>query len=140
MTQKPHSVAAVGAGIAVAAVAHGLALARQWVHVFDKTRGPGGRLATRQVEWIDRQEHATTTRLDYGAMGFTANNPAFQAVVDLALRAGCLTEWSDKAALAKNPRMALQVKNVARLTDAQKQAVNERAAAIRCGEAGVGHG
>jgi deoxyribodipyrimidine photolyase-related protein len=36
--------------------------------------------------------------------------------------------------LAANPRMALQVKNVARLDDAQKQAVRERAAAIRRGE------
>ena len=44
-----------------------------------------------------------------------------------------------QSTLAKNPRMALQVKNVARLTDAQKQAVNERAAAIRCGEVGVAH-
>jgi deoxyribodipyrimidine photolyase-related protein len=43
-----------------------------------------------------------------------------------------------EATLAKNPRMALQVKNVARLTDAQKQAVNERAAAIRRGEVGAG--
>ena len=42
-----------------------------------------------------------------------------------------------QATLAKNPRMALQVKNVARLTDAQRQAVNERAAAIRRGEVGV---
>jgi deoxyribodipyrimidine photolyase-related protein len=42
-----------------------------------------------------------------------------------------------ETALAKNPRMALQVKNVARLTDAQKQAVNERAAAIRRGEVGL---
>ena len=42
-----------------------------------------------------------------------------------------------RATLAKNPRMALQVKNVARLTDAQRQAVNERAAAIRRGEVGV---
>jgi deoxyribodipyrimidine photolyase-related protein len=33
--------------------------------------------------------------------------------------------------------MALQVKNVARLTEAQKQAVGERAAAIRRGEVGV---
>jgi deoxyribodipyrimidine photolyase-related protein len=40
--------------------------------------------------------------------------------------------------LAKNPRMALQVKNVARLTDAEKQAVRERAAQIRAGEVGVG--
>ena len=39
-------------------------------------------------------------------------------------------------ALAGNPRMALQVKNLARLSDAQKQAVTTRAAAIRCGEVG----
>jgi len=39
--------------------------------------------------------------------------------------------------LAKNPRMALQVKNLIRLTDAQKQAIHERAAAIRCGEVGA---
>ncbi len=44
-----------------------------------------------------------------------------------------------ETALAKNPRMALQVKNVARLTAEQKLAVNERAAAIRRGEVGVAH-
>ena len=44
-----------------------------------------------------------------------------------------------EAALAKNPRTALQVKNVARLTDVQKQAVSERAAAIRLGQVGVAH-
>jgi deoxyribodipyrimidine photolyase-related protein len=42
-----------------------------------------------------------------------------------------------EARLAKNPRMALQVKNLARLTGAQRQAVNERAAAIRRGEIAV---
>jgi deoxyribodipyrimidine photolyase-related protein len=42
-----------------------------------------------------------------------------------------------EAALARNPRMALQVKNVARLTETQKQAVSERAAAIRRGGVGV---
>jgi deoxyribodipyrimidine photolyase-related protein len=42
-----------------------------------------------------------------------------------------------EAMLAGNPRMALQVKNVARLTGEQKQAVRERAAAIRRGEVGV---
>ncbi len=41
--------------------------------------------------------------------------------------------------LAGNPRMALQVKNVARLTEGQKQEVIERAAAIRRGEVGVAH-
>jgi deoxyribodipyrimidine photolyase-related protein len=42
-----------------------------------------------------------------------------------------------EARLAKNPRMALQVKNVARLTDVQKREVTARAAAIRRGEVGV---
>ncbi len=41
--------------------------------------------------------------------------------------------------LAKNPRMALQVKNLVRVTDVQKQAVIERAAAIRAGEVGTSH-
>ncbi len=42
-----------------------------------------------------------------------------------------------EALLAKNPRMALQVKNLARLTDLDKRAVSERAAAIRRGEVGA---
>ena len=42
-----------------------------------------------------------------------------------------------EATLARNPRMALQVKNVARLSDEQKQAVSQRAAAIRRGEVGA---
>jgi deoxyribodipyrimidine photolyase-related protein len=36
--------------------------------------------------------------------------------------------------LAKNPRMALQVKNLARLSDAQRTAIERRATAIRRGE------
>jgi deoxyribodipyrimidine photolyase-related protein len=42
-----------------------------------------------------------------------------------------------EAALAKNPRMALQVKNLARMNATQRQQVVERAAAIRRGEVGV---
>jgi deoxyribodipyrimidine photolyase-related protein len=38
-----------------------------------------------------------------------------------------------ESALARNPRMALQVKNMARLNDAEKRAIRERAAAIRNG-------
>ena len=40
--------------------------------------------------------------------------------------------------LAKNPRMALQVKNVARLSELEKQAIVERADSIRSGEVGQG--
>jgi deoxyribodipyrimidine photolyase-related protein len=42
-----------------------------------------------------------------------------------------------EALLVDNPRMALQVKNVARLTDAERAAVRERAASIRRGEIGA---
>ncbi len=103
MTRKRHSVAVVGAGIAGVTVAHALALAGHPVHVFDKARGPGGRLATRRVEWVDRQGHAAATRLDHGALGFTASSPAFQAFVDLALRAGCLAEWKPRLAPGSLP-------------------------------------
>jgi deoxyribodipyrimidine photolyase-related protein len=39
--------------------------------------------------------------------------------------------------LARNPRMALQLKNLARLTHDDRRAVTERAAAIRDGSFGV---
>ena len=42
-----------------------------------------------------------------------------------------------EALLKKNPRMAMQVKNVARLSDVQRHAVVQRADAIRRGEVGV---
>ena len=42
-----------------------------------------------------------------------------------------------EALLMANPRMALQVKNLARLTDVDRAAVHQRAAAIRRGEVGA---
>ena len=42
-----------------------------------------------------------------------------------------------EALLAKNPRMALQVKNLARLDGAERQAVSQRADAIRRGDVGT---
>jgi deoxyribodipyrimidine photolyase-related protein len=43
-----------------------------------------------------------------------------------------------EARLAKNPRMVMQVKNLARHTPAQRHAIAERAASIRRGEIGSG--
>jgi deoxyribodipyrimidine photolyase-related protein len=42
-----------------------------------------------------------------------------------------------EALLAKNPRMALQVKNLVRLAPAERQAIADRAAALRRGEVGA---
>ncbi len=98
MTRQRHTVAVVGAGMAGAAVAHALALAGHSVHVFDKARGPGGRLATRRIEWVDAQGRATITRLDHGAPGFTASHPAFQAFVNHARTAGRIADWTPRLA------------------------------------------
>jgi renalase len=84
----------IGAGIAGAACAHALLLAGHAVHVFDKSRGPGGRLATRRVEWVDQHGQARTTRLDHGAVGITACSVAFQSFVEQALHTGGLVRWA----------------------------------------------
>jgi hypothetical protein len=97
------SVAVIGAGIAGATAAHRLALAGHPVHVFDKARGPGGRLATRRVEWVDRQGRAATTRLDHGALGFSCSSAAFQTFADHALRSGHLVAWQPTLAAGSLP-------------------------------------
>ena len=91
---KFQQVAVIGAGIAGATCARALKLAGHSVHVFDKSRGPGGRLATRRVEWVDRLGQRCTSRLDHGAVGITARTAPFQAFVSEALRAGGLAEWT----------------------------------------------
>ena len=97
------SIAVIGAGIAGAACAHALRLAGHAVHVFDKSRGPGGRLATRRVEWVDRHGQAHTTRLDHGAIGITARSAAFQAFVDQAAQDGGLADWAPSLAAGSLP-------------------------------------
>lgn len=73
------------------------------VHVFDKSRGPGGRLATRRLEWVDGGGTARTTRLDHGALDITARSSAFEAFVDEAMQAGWLVEWAPTLAEGSLP-------------------------------------
>ena len=91
---KNQKIAVVGAGIAGASCACNLTLAGHSVHVFDKARGPGGRLATCHVEWVDRHGQDCATRLDHGAVGITARSAAFRTFVDQALHAGWLARWA----------------------------------------------
>lgn len=99
----PQNVAVIGTGIAGAACARALLRAGHAVRVFDKSRGPGGRLATRRVEWVDRQGQSHTTPLDHGAVAITARTAAFQAFVDQALHAGWLAEWVPSLAARSLP-------------------------------------
>jgi renalase len=90
---KRRNVAVVGAGMAGAACAHALLQAGHRVHVFDKSRGPGGRMATRRMPWVDAVGAEHVDHFDHGVWGFAANGPAFGQFVRSAELAGHLRSW-----------------------------------------------
>lgn len=69
-------IAIVGSGMSGLAAADQLVAAGHEVQLFDKARGPGGRMSTRRVDIAGLQ-----VGFDHGAQYFTARDPAFQAVV-----------------------------------------------------------
>ncbi|MGY0193866.1 NAD(P)/FAD-dependent oxidoreductase [Leptothrix sp. BB-4] len=87
-------VAVIGAGMSGATCAQALTQAGHAVQVFDKARGPGGRLATRRMAWDEAGRRSWTTRMDHGALGITARSPAFLSFVHRGVQAGWLARWS----------------------------------------------
>lgn len=77
-------VIVVGAGLAGLSAAGAVRDAGHTVTVFDKGRGPGGRMATRRVG---------AATFDHGAQFFTARDDAFEALVAQWERAELVTEW-----------------------------------------------
>ncbi len=88
MSNPMSKIAIIGGGIAGLACARVLAANSQCVQVFDKGRGPGGRMSTRR---------ATTTlgdvSFDHGAQYFTARNNAFAAEIAHLIAIGAVGEW-----------------------------------------------
>jgi renalase len=81
-------IAVIGAGIGGAACAASLLQAGLDVTVFDKSRGVGGRMATRTVaadgaEW----------QFDHGAQHIQARSPRFKATLRRAAQAGVVLPW-----------------------------------------------
>lgn len=95
-TQPPTRarVAIIGAGIAGATCAHVLQAASHSVHVIDKSRGAGGRMATKRLQWTDAQGATRQARIDHGAPGFAAEDPAFRDFVRAALGPAGLSAWT----------------------------------------------
>ncbi|MEL7680992.1 FAD-dependent oxidoreductase [Citromicrobium bathyomarinum] len=81
-------VAVIGAGMAGLTCASRLVEAGHNVAVFDKGRGPGGRMATRRVE-----HDGATFRFDHGAQYFTAREMAFQTQVRAWDADGIVAPW-----------------------------------------------
>jgi len=80
-------VAVIGAGLAGLSCAQHLHAAGHQVVMFDKARGVGGRLSTRQGEgW----------QADHGAQYFTVSQPAFEVQVQKWLQLGVVAEWQGR--------------------------------------------
>ena len=82
-------IAIVGAGMAGLACAAELSRAGRQVILFDKGRGPGGRMATRRAEIGGK-----TVRFDHGAQYFTARDSGFQEQVAKWESEGVVARWS----------------------------------------------
>ena len=80
-------VAVVGAGIAGLSCATHLQALGFEVEVFEKSRGPSGRMSTRQGEgWS----------ADHGAQYFTARDPLFKHALDAWIAVGIVGHWNPK--------------------------------------------
>lgn len=86
---KP-SVAIIGAGIAGLSCAVELQRAGITATLFDKSRGPGGRMSTRRGD---------SWQCDHGAQYFTARHPAFRSEVERWQSAGVAALWQPELAV-----------------------------------------
>ncbi len=84
---RGRSVAVVGAGLSGLTCARELADGGLEVRVFDKARGPGGRMATRR---------AGDLRFDHGAQYFTVRDDRFEKAVDSWCRRGIVAPWTGR--------------------------------------------
>ena len=93
---EPPRIAVIGAGVAGSACAAGLLRAGFDVTVFDKSRGVGGRMATRQAQWTDSSGIASAAPFDHGCPHFTASRPRFRALVERAEKLGTVARWRQR--------------------------------------------
>ena len=111
------TIAVIGAGMAGLTCARRLTEAGLDVTVFEKARGPGGRLSTRRSDG---------GAFDHGAQFFRARDPRFIAEVEAWQRAGALARWPgqfkglavDEPLWVGTPRMSALTRHLAgTLTD-----------------------
>lgn len=103
MTQNTQT-AVIGAGLAGLACARALSDAGQRVVVFDKSRGLGGRMASRRAgEW----------RFDHGAVVLRPTNDAFTAFLHETQASGAAAHWQGAGGWTGLPGMSSIVKPLA---------------------------
>ena len=82
------TVAVIGAGMTGITCARALYVAGYDVTVFEKSRGLGGRMATRRV--------GKTLTIDHGAQFITARSDAFKSFMQRACKAGTAEIWQPR--------------------------------------------
>lgn len=97
------TIAVIGAGLASLACARLLAEAGATVRIFEKSRGLGGRMATRRHD---------TMQFDHGAQYATARDADFQRLLDSLAESGGATIWP-AASRAKGERCWVGVPSMA---------------------------
>lgn len=80
-------IAIIGAGIAGLQLARRLQAAGISASLFDKARGPAGRIATRRLDY---------GRFDHGAQYFTTRDPVFAAQVEDWCARGVVAPWTGR--------------------------------------------
>ncbi|MDP3676030.1 MAG: FAD-dependent oxidoreductase [Novosphingobium sp.] len=102
--------AIIGAGMAGLACADAISAAGHSVTLYDKGRGPGGRLSTRRLHTILGE-----VMIDHGAQYFTVRDPAFKRLVDTWANVGIVAPWLPASADAwvGVPGMSAIVKQLA---------------------------
>lgn len=90
MSSTIHDAAVLGAGISGLSAARRLAEAGLDVVVLEKSRGPGGRAATRRIACSEGGQ----VRMDHGAQFFTARDTLFRAQLADWLTRGVCHEWA----------------------------------------------
>ena len=93
MSPTMTKTAIIGAGIAGLACARVLAAQGHEVKVFDKGRGPGGRMSTRRAPTPMGE-----ASFDHGAQYFTARDPAFVTEIARLTRLAAIAPWTSNLA------------------------------------------
>jgi renalase len=95
---RPLSIAVVGAGIAGLSAARALKTAGHEVAVFEKSRGPGGRVATREMPGIEMPRGLAGAALafDHGAQYFTVRDDRFSMIVAEWQRDRVVAKWTGR--------------------------------------------
>ncbi len=122
-------IAIIGSGIAGLSAAHALTAAGLKVHLFDKSRGSGGRMSSKRSEVGD---------LDLGAQYFTARDRQFVAALSQWQDNGWLAEWkpalyqSQAGQLSLSPDTQLRFVGVPRMSALTRQLLGELPATFAC--------